>query len=254
MRGRCGGVRTRDGESGAPRSGHRIADIVQSRWFVPAVALLAAVLLLTWWGWSHFHDAFHLAHWLEHVARSLRYRAHQLGPWGPILLIGLLAAHSVIVIFPMEIPTFAAFSLYGPVAGVAIVWTGSMTAAAISYLLGRILGPPILRYWAKNRKVLTLARVIGTLNPTELVLLRWISLIPYDALNLIFGTCEVPVLRFLWTTGLGVLVTNIAMVVLYDRALHAAWGQFIVVAAAVATAGWVAWRRGKALRARVKPK
>ena len=87
-----------------------------------------------------------------------------------------------------------------------------------------------------------------------MILLRWISLIPYDALNLVFGTCEVPVLRFLWTTGFGVVVTNIAMVVLYDRALHAAWGQFIVVAAAVALAGWVAWRRGKALHARVKPK
>lgn len=177
-----------------------------------------------------------------------------MGAWGPILLIVLLGAHSIVFVFPMEIPTFAAFSLYGPIGGVAIVWIGSMLAAIISYVLGRMIGPPILRRWAKNPRIDAAQRVVGTLLPSELVLVRWISLIPYDALNLIFGTCEIPLWRFLWTTGFGVLVTNIAMMVLYDRALHAAWGQFVLIGLAVALATMVAVHRGRALRQRLKPK
>ena len=177
-----------------------------------------------------------------------------MGAWGPILLVVLLAVHSVVFFFPMEIPTFAAFSLYGPFLGVAIVWVGSMLAAGVSYLLGRLIGPPILRHFAKNRRVTTTAHVVGSLPSVELVLLRWISLIPYDALNLIFGTCEIPVWRFIWTTGLGVGVTNVAMVILYDRALHADWGQVLLIASIITLAIVVALHRGRALRERLKPK
>ncbi len=212
------------------------------------------MVLLAWWGLSHYLGSLHLARWLEAIADGIKHRAHRMGAWGPILLMVLLAAHSVIFVFPMEIPTFAAFGLYGPVGGIAIVWVGSMLAASISYCLGRLIGPPVLRRWAKNPKIEGTQRVVGTLLPSELVLVRWISLIPYDALNLIFGTCEIPVWRFMWTTGLGVFVTNIAMMVLYDRALHAAWGQFIVIGLAVALAAVVAVHRGRALLHRLKPK
>ncbi len=217
-------------------------------------ALAMAVGLLTWWGVSHYLGPFHVAHWLESIARGVKHRAHRMGAWGPILLVVLLAAHSVVFVFPMEIPTFAAFSLYGPIGGVLIVWIGSMFAAGISYALGRLIGPPILRHWARNPRVESTQRIVGTLLPSELVLVRWISLIPYDALNLIFGTCEIPLFRFMWTTGLGVFVTNIAMMVLYDRALHAAWGQLVLVALAVALGTLVALHRGRALRQRLKPK
>ena len=218
------------------------------------MALAGVAALLAWWGLSHYLAAFHIAHWLESIARNLKHRAHRMGAWGPILLIVLLGAHSIVFVFPMEIPTFAAFSLYGPIGGVAIVWIGSMLAAIISYVLGRLIGPPILRRWARNPRIDAAQRVVGTLLPSELVLVRWISLIPYDALNLIFGTCEIPLWRFLWTTGFGVLVTNIAMMVLYDRALHAAWGQFVLIGLAVALATMVAVHRGRALRQRLKPK
>lgn len=222
-------------------------------WLLIAAAIVVAGLLV-WWGASHILVTFHITQWLESVARGLKHRAHRMGAWGPILLILLLGVHSIVFLFPMEIPTFAAFSLYGPVAGVAIVWTGSMVAAAISYGLGRTIGPPILRHWAKNPRVATAAHVVETLQPSELVLVRWISLIPYDALNLIFGTVEMPIWRFAWTTGLSVLATNIAMMVLYDRALHAAWGQFVLIGLIVALGAVVAVHRGRALRERLRPK
>jgi uncharacterized membrane protein YdjX (TVP38/TMEM64 family) len=219
-----------------------------------AVGVVSAVALAWWVTSSHHIDLFHVAAWLESIARGLKLRAHAMGAWGPILLVVLLAVHSVVFFFPMEIPTFAAFSLYGPFLGVAIVWVGSMLAAGVSYLLGRLIGPPILRHFAKNRRVTTTAHVVGSLPSVELVLLRWISLIPYDALNLIFGTCEIPVWRFIWTTGLGVGVTNVAMVILYDRALHADWGQVLLIASIITLAIVVALHRGRALRERLKPK
>ncbi len=222
-------------------------------WVWGTFAVLAMVALV-WWGAGHYLIHFHLERWLEGVALRIRRGADQMGAWGPILLIALLAAHSVAFFFPMEIPTFAAFSLYGPILGVVIVWVGSMVAAAVSYGLGRVIGPPILRHWARHPRVMATQHVIATLESSELILLRWISLIPYDALNLIFGTCEIPLWRFAWTTGLGVGVTNIAMMFLYDRALHAAWGQFILIGLIVALAAIVAVHRGKSLRDRLRIK
>ena len=222
-------------------------------WVGGGLAILA-VVALAWWGVGHYLSHWHVERWLEGIALRIRRGADQMGAWGPILLIALLAAHSVAFFFPMEIPTFAAFSLYGPILGVVIVWVGSMLAAAVSYALGRLVGPPILRHWARQPRVVAAERVIATLQSPELILLRWISLIPYDALNLIFGSCQIPVWRFAWTTGLGVGATNVAMMFLYDRALHAAWGQLVLIGLIIALASVVAVHRGKTLRERMRLK
>ncbi|AEJ39298.1 hypothetical protein TPY_1108 [Sulfobacillus acidophilus TPY] len=164
-----------------------------------------------------------------------------LGPWGPLLLILALAAHSVAFVFPMEIPTLAAFSLYGPLNGLAIVWVGSMLAATISYLIGKWLGPPVLKRWEANPRVAQLTRAIGHLNPLALILLRWISFIPFDVLNMMFGAFNVPLGRFLWTTAVGVLATNVVMAFLYHSAVHAHWTELVTGAVLVLGAGWLIW-------------
>nr|WP_243239809.1 VTT domain-containing protein [Sulfobacillus harzensis] len=138
----------------------------------------------------------------------------------------------------MEIPTLAAFGLYGPVGGLIVVWVGSMVTASISYMLGRVIGPPVLKRWAEQPRVQAITRAVGDLNPLALILLRWISFIPYDVLNMIFGACQVPVFRFAWTTAVGVLVTNIVTALLYRTALHAHWGELLLMVALVFVLGW----------------
>jgi uncharacterized membrane protein YdjX (TVP38/TMEM64 family) len=152
-----------------------------------------------------------------------------------------LAVHSVVIVFPMEIPMLAAFALYGPVGGVLVVWTGSMVAASISFTLGRLIGPPILKRWRDNPRVQGLMGAVEHLNPMALILLRWISLIPFDVLNMVFGACQVPLWRFLWTTALGVLISNVVMAFVYRSALHAHWGQLVGLLAVVFALGWAVY-------------
>ncbi len=202
------------------------------------VVLGCGVVAAAWWGWDFIaatigiRRAFHLA------ALTLRNFAGAMGPWGPFLIILALAAHSVVFVFPMEIPTLVAFALYGPVGGLVVVWAGSMVTSAISYMLGRLIGPPVLRRWERNNRVRATVGAVEHLNPLALVLLRWISFIPFDVLNMIFGTCQVPVARFAWTTAVGVLATNIVMAILYRTAVHAHWGELLGLVALVFVLGW----------------
>lgn len=213
----------------------------------------AAVIAGVWWAWDVVAGTIGIRHAFALASVGLRNFAGAMGPWGPFLLIMALAAHSVAIVFPMEIPTLAAFALYGPIGGLAVVWTGSMVAAAISFMLGRLIGPPSLRRWADNPRVKTLMAVVEHLNPMALILLRWISFIPFDVLNMIFGACSVPVRRYAWTTALGVLATNIVMAVLYRTALHAHWGQLVGLLAAVFVIGWgVYWWAGRTHLKRVQ--
>lgn len=204
-------------------------------WIIVFGAVLVALI---WWAWDVVAATIGIGYALHLVAVGLRNFAGALGPWGPFLIIVALAVHSILIVFPMEIPTLAAFALYGPIGGVAVVWTGSMVAASISFMLGRVIGPPVLKRWQNNSRVTKLVGVVEHLSPMALILLRWISLIPFDVLNMIFGTCQVPLWRFAWTTAIGVLVSNVVMALLYRSALHAHWGQLVGLLAAVFLVGW----------------
>ncbi len=206
--------------------------------WVWVVAGGVALVALLWWGWDvvantvGIRQAFHL------VSTTLQNFAEAMGPWGPLLIILALASHSIVIVFPMEIPTLAAFGLYGPWGGLAVIWTGSMVAAAISFMLGRLIGPPVLRRWADQPRVQAIAKAVEHLNPVALILLRWISFIPFDVLNMLFGTCQVPVFRFAWTTAVGVLATNIVMAILYRTAVHAHWGELVGLMVLIFVLGW----------------
>ncbi|MDA8204982.1 MAG: VTT domain-containing protein [Thermaerobacter sp.] len=215
------------------------------RWIWAVSSALAAGILI-WWGWDIVAGTIGIRSAFHAVSLALRNFAGALGPWGPFLLIIALAVHSVVIVFPMEIPTLVSFALYGPVGGVLVVWAGSMVAAAISYILGRMIGPPILKRWANNARVQAIVRAVGHLNPMALILLRWISLVPFDVLNMIFGTCQVPVFRFAWTTAVGVLATNIVMAILFRTAIHAHWGELVALLALLVAAGWaIYWWSGR---------
>jgi uncharacterized membrane protein YdjX (TVP38/TMEM64 family) len=209
-------------------------------WFVAAGVLVVG---LGGWGLHLVAQTIGLRAAFRLLATILQELAAALGPWGPLLLILALAVHSVAFMFPMEIPTLAAFGLYGPVDGLAIVWTGSMLAATISYFLGKILGPPVLKRWANNPRILALTNTIEHLNPVALILLRWISFIPFDVLNMMFGAFNLPVGRFMWTTAVGVLATNVVMALVYRSAVHAHWMELVTLVVVVAGLGWFVWWR-----------
>ncbi|PSR24068.1 MAG: TVP38/TMEM64 family protein [Sulfobacillus acidophilus] len=215
------------------------------RWIWAVVAAIALVGAI-WWAWDVVASTVGIRQAFHVVSLALRNFAGALGPWGPFLLIIALAVHSILIVFPMEIPTLVAFALYGPFGGVAVVWTGSMLTAAISFMLGRLLGPPVLQRWTSNARVRALVRVVGQLNPFALILLRWVSFIPFDVLNMAFGACQVPVVRFAWTTAIGELVTSFVMALLYRTALHAHWGELVGLVAVLFAVGWgIYWWSGK---------
>lgn len=212
----------------------------EHRW-VWAAASGIGLIALVWWGWDVVANSVGIRQAFSLVSLGLRNFAGAMGPWGPLLLVLALAVHSIVIVFPMEIPTLAAFALYGPIGGLVVVWTGSMVTASISFMLGRLIGPPVLKRWETQPRVRQIVRGVEHLNPVALILLRWVSFIPFDVLNMAFGTCQVPVLRFAWTTAVGVFVTNVAMAVLYRTAVHAHWGELVGLMIGLFAAGWATY-------------
>lgn len=233
-----------EGESRLPQDpgplSRGVRFVSERKWIWGIVAVVAAVGLI-WWAWDVVSGSIGIRALWGLVSQTLQDFAAVMGPWGPLLMILALAAHSVVFVFPMEIPTLASFGLYGPWGGLAIVWSGSMVTAAISYALGRWIGPPVLKRWEHNAKVKEVQARVEHLNPLALILLRWISLIPFDVLNMMFGAGRVPIFRFAWTTAIGVLVTNVVMAALYRSAIHAHWGQLLGIAVVLVATGWGVW-------------
>lgn len=230
-------------QSNRRRAGRWLAASVRKHPWIWATGALVIVLGVGW-VWMQWADTLGIAAGFHWVARGMTRVVHRLGIWGPVLLVVALALHSVAFFFPMEIPTVVAFGVYGTGEGLAIVWTGSMLAAYVSYALGRVIGPPLLSRFHRYPKVLTVAGEIGTLGPAALILLRWVSFVPFDVLNMVFGSCGVPLKRFSWTTGIGVLATNLVMGLVVRSAQHLNWEELFGVVAVVVLLGWYAWRRG----------
>ncbi|MDA8192470.1 MAG: VTT domain-containing protein [Thermaerobacter sp.] len=209
-------------------------------WVWIGVAAVAGIIVVV--AWNAIRRGLGWTQWLQALANGLRRLATAMGPWGPLLLVGSLAIHSVVFFLPMEIPSLAALALYGSIRGVAIIWMGSMAAAGMSYALGWAAGPPLLRRFVRNPRVWVIQERVAELNPLALILLRWVSLVPFDVLNMVFGSCRVPMRRFAWTTGVGVLTTNVALALVYHSARHFDWAFLVGVFAVIMLAGWGAWK------------
>lgn len=210
-------------------------------WIIVGVLGLAAL-----WGlWSLIVQGMGWGKWVHVTSTWITHLAQMMGVWGPFILIIALALHSIAFFFPMEIPSLTALTLYGSIQGVAIIWVGSMAAAWLSYGIGWVVGPPMWRRYAKNPRVARVAERVAELNPVALILLRWISLVPFDVLNMVFGSCKVPPLRFAWTTAVGVFVTNVALALVFHSARHFDWGLLLGVLVALGILVWISIRTAR---------
>lgn len=147
---------------------------------------------------------------------GLRSYVRGLGAGGLLLLLALMLGHAVIF-YPSEIVTATAAYVYGFLPGLGQVMAGWLASGLLAYLLGRVLGRPLLRA-ALGPKFTRLARAIERGGVPLLLSGRLIPVVPFSLLGYAAGAAGVRVWRYAWTTAVGFLPLTAAVAYLGSRA------------------------------------
>jgi uncharacterized membrane protein YdjX (TVP38/TMEM64 family) len=142
---------------------------------------------------------------------EVRHQIKSLGGWGPMIIIGLAAIHSVVP-YPAEIVNAAAGFAYGFFGGLGIVVVGWMISALICYWFGTGVARPLLDRWFGAARFARFERMVERGGVTLLIALRLLPIVPFSLISAAAGAARVPFPRYCWTTAVGFLpITALAV-------------------------------------------
>lgn len=126
------------------------------------------------------------------------------GPFGWLVLIGLLVLHSFVP-FPLEFAAVAAGVVYGFWIGTIVVWIGTMLGGALSFWIAKRFGRPVLDRWLNDKQRAWLD--VHSKNEGWLALLisRLLPFISFTLISYAAGFTHVTWWTFLWTSGVGMI-------------------------------------------------
>ncbi|GAC1582999.1 MAG: hypothetical protein NVS3B18_16290 [Candidatus Dormibacteria bacterium] len=179
---------------------------------------------------------------------GLRNYVNGLGARGLALVLSLMLAHAVIF-YPTEVITATAAFVFGFLPGLAIAVIGWLASALVSYLLGIVLGRPIL-HAALGPRFARLERLIQDGGVPLLLGARLIPIFPFSITGYAAGATRVNPWRFVWTTVVGYLPLSVAVAYLGSRARSlsvgdpAVWATVLLLLALLLLARLVIVRHG----------
>jgi uncharacterized membrane protein YdjX (TVP38/TMEM64 family) len=199
---------------------------------IGAGLLFLVVLLGAYWFLS---DKGHLS-MITSEAR-LQDEVSQLGPWGPITVIGFMALAIVMSPIPSGPIGMAAGAAFGPVLGAVYVIGGSVLGAVVAFGLARMLGYEFVRgklgsRFASLQKTQSQNKLMGII-----FLTRLIPFISFDAVSYVAGVTPIRFWRFGLATLFGVIPISFVITYLGNKVLmlDTKWSLIITGAVAVAT-------------------
>jgi uncharacterized membrane protein YdjX (TVP38/TMEM64 family) len=120
-----------------------------------------------------------LSEWIAAVVSHLS----TLGPWGPVLFIGLYIVASV-TMAPAFVLTFAAGAVWGLWRGSLYVYLGAVFGASTVYFLaGKLLRSRVIGWLDREPRVAAVRRAVAEQGVWMMFLLRLSPLVPFVQLN-----------------------------------------------------------------------
>src|SRR6266478_2040396 len=171
------------------------------RWVLYAAAGIGIVLALKYF---HVQDLLKAA--LDWIGK--------LGPWGPVIFVGLYVVATVLFI-PGSVLTLGAGAVFGVALGSVCVSISATLGATAAFLMGRYLArDAIARKIAKNEKFATIDRAVADEGWKIVLLTRLSPVFPFTLLNYAFGLTRVKLSHYVLASWLGMIPGTVMYVYL----------------------------------------
>lgn len=185
--------------------------------------------------------------------RELRHQLLGLGVGGVFVLLTVCLSHAIIP-FPTEIVSAAAGFVYGFWLAVPILLICWLASALLAYWLAERFGRPLARRLVGTRRLQRAEELMDRGGAATLLALRLIPLIPYNAICYAAGITRVPLVRYSWTTVVGITPLTVLVAYLGSRLKSPNfedWRVWVLIVAfiAIVVGGQVVERRLRYRRA-----
>jgi len=192
-----------ESEIGAVAGPQAAASNTNSRWkWVVYVAVGVAIVLAL----KYFHVQDLLKQALDWIGK--------LGPWGPILFIGIYVVATVLFI-PGSVLTLGAGAVFGVVLGSVCVSISATLGATAAFLVGRYLArDAIARTIEKNEKFAAIDRAVADEGWKIVFLTRLSPVFPFTLLNYAFGLTRVKLSHYVLASWIGMMPGTVMYVYL----------------------------------------
>ena len=138
----------------------------------------------------------------------------KLGPWGPIIFIGIYVVATVFFI-PGSVLTLGAGAVFGVVLGSVYVSISATLGATAAFLVGRYLArDAIARKIEKNEKFTTIDRAVAAEGWKIVFLTRLSPVFPFTLLNYAFGLTKVRLSHYVVASWIGMIPGTVMYVYL----------------------------------------
>ncbi len=171
------------------------------KWIAYAIAAVAVVLAL-----KYFHIQDLLKEALDWIGK--------LGPWGPVIFIGIYVVATVFFI-PGSVLTLGAGAVFGVVLGSVCVSISATLGATAAFLVGRYLArDAIARKIEKNEKFASIDRAVADEGWKIVFLTRLSPVFPFTLLNYAFGLTRVRLSQYVLASWIGMMPGTVMYVYL----------------------------------------
>jgi pyruvate/2-oxoglutarate dehydrogenase complex dihydrolipoamide dehydrogenase (E3) component/uncharacterized membrane protein YdjX (TVP38/TMEM64 family) len=175
----------------------------KSGWWRPVVLLTAIIAILV------LARVFGIGEQLG----ALRDWLHTLGPWGPLVFVGIYVV-AVVAALPGSAITIVAGALFGSVLGVILVSIGATLGASLAFLIGRYWARGAVVTWlSRNEKFRKLDQLTEEHGAIIVALTRLVPIFPFNLLNYGFGLTKVPFWTYVFWSWLCMLPGTVLYVV-----------------------------------------
>src|SRR5437870_5283188 len=181
-------------ESGAVAQPQKTSSSVSGRWKWLLYATAGVVIVLAV-KFLHVQDLLKSA--LDWIAK--------LGPWGPVIFVGIYIVATVFFI-PGSVLTLGAGAVFGVALGSVCVSISATLGATAAFLVGRYLArDAIARKIEKNEKFTAIDRAVADEGWKIVFLTRLSPVFPFTLLNYAFGLTRVRLSHYVLASWIGMM-------------------------------------------------
>lgn len=174
-------------------------------WLVPvALLVLLAAMYFVLPGYRDFIDRSLVL--IRSGNRSeLQSWIEGFGFWGPLLIVTLMLAQTLLAFIPSLLVMVVAVLAYGPWWGGLLAWGGLLLAATLAYSIGRALGPVTVDRLIGHEAEEKLEGYVERYGSWGVIAARISPALSTDAVSYVAGILRMRFLRFIVATGAGIL-------------------------------------------------